>query len=100
MCPHRPPQETLVVDRALPPRCPECGAPAKLRTRAPDQEARVGQHYVYSPPLEASDAMIEAITNRLAGWGLVRSEAAEHATRQALNRALQILAKELEYRWL
>jgi len=55
---------------------------------------------VFVPPTEASDAMVEAVFNRLSGWGLYRDDTTEEAVRDALNTALQVLAKEIEYRWL
>lgn len=94
------PGSITVALRTLPPRCPECGAPAKLRTKTPAEPERAAQRYVFVPPTEASDAMVEAVFNRLSGWGLYRDDTTEEAVRDALNTALQVLAKEIEYRWL
>lgn len=58
------------------------------------------QKWVYTPPTDSSEAMVELMLTRLRGWGLYPGPDVRDVVRHALDDALKVLAKELEYRWL
>ena len=82
-------------------RCPRCGAPAHKRIHPAPEPERADEDYIFTLPTDASDAMVDAVAQRLKGWGGIRLDVyALAALREGLHKALVILAQEIDYRWM